>query len=322
MSQEYEQSTDYLQSLATSAMSKVHETKGNILQLFGAFARVDSDTVSFDFDLDKPNVAGPPSFADLLKGDSTVDAEVLRLNDEIEAWVNTYFPAISGGLRTIPDDWLVNVISGVTPFGIESTIFDLVWQRARDRAWKQAQSSAKTLSANMSARGFSIPNGALVDLNMELYAKVDDATAEVNRDQAIKDAEIKHELLKFAEEQAIKYKLGMMSAMVDLMKVFAVIPNNDIERDRIRASAMSAYYNALSQYYNIEVAFEELRLKAESTRAEVELKNAGNELEGARIKVSGNTGLAALGDAAQAFGTIAASAAAGASSLVAQIESL
>lgn len=322
MSTEYEQSTEYLQDLAASAMSKVHETKGNILQLFGAFSHVDSDHVGFSYAFNKPTVSGPPSFADLLTGNSTVDAEVLRLNTEIEAWVDKYFPAINGGLKTVPEDWLLNVISGVQPFGIESTIFDLVWQRARDRAWKQAQSSAKNLSANMSARGFSIPNGALVDLNMELYAKTDEALAEVNREQAIKDAEIKNDLLKFAEEQAIRYKLGMMDAMVSLLKAFAVIPNNDLERDRIRASAMSAYYSALSQYYNVEVAFEELRLKAESTRAEVALKNAGNELEGARIKVSGNAGLGALGEAAQAFGTIAASAAAGASSLVAQIESL
>jgi len=322
MSTEYNTATEFLQEMAAAALSNVDETKGNIMQLFGSSTNLSANPVVFSHTVVPPTITAPPRITDLFAGVSTTAPEIVRLNADIEAWIEQYFPAINACLRTIPEDWLCAVLSGTRPFGIDSTIFDLVWQRARDRAFRQSQSDAASMVANYSSRGFCIPQGAMLALQMEMSEKVAIALSDANRDAAIKDAEIKVEILKFAEEQALRYKLGILSAMADVLKVFALVPNNDIERERIRAQAMSSYYSALSQYYNIEVAFEELRLKAAELEMNKDFKNEEVRLDVARIKASSNSGLSALGTAAAAFGDIAAGASVAASTLVAQIESV
>lgn len=314
MASEYGSTTQFLQDKLTVALNKVHETKGNMLQLAGNKPNVGLS--KFDVTISKPVVGLPPKFSDLIETD-TARPEIVRLNDEADAYMEKYFPALSGGLLTLPEEWLINVISGLKPFGIDSTIFDMVWQKARDRAQKSRQSEQRSLEANMSARGFSLPNGALVELSDRLGQRVADELADVNRDQAIKDAEIKKDILLFAVEQALRYKLGLMQAMADLYKVWAIIPNNDVERMKARASTMTSFYNALGAYYNVEMAYEELKVKAEIARTNVEQSNAENKIKAYEAGTKNS-----LGDAAKAFGDIASGAASGAASITAQIESI
>lgn len=322
MASNYDGSTSYLQSLATSAMNKVSETKGNIIQLYGGAKDITAKQVNFEFDLEELVMAKPPKFSDMFNNVDTTNPEIIRLNNEIDGFVAKYFPNLSNCLQTIPDEWLCDVISGVRPFGIDSTIFDLVWNKARDRALAQGRSEARTIAANMSSRGFSMPNGAMVDMIMALDQKTSDMIADANREAMVKDAEIKHDMLKFAVSEAVKYKIGLLSALADMYKIFAVIPNNGIERERARTAAIAAYYNAVSDYHKIEMAFDELRLKAEETKADISLKNAANDLEAEKLKMGSNEGLRALGDAARSFGDIASQSAQSAGTLVAQIESL
>ena len=318
-SADYSAATAYLQALADRAELGLENVRGNVVNL-SSQGNAHARDVQFDYTVTAPNLGRPPQFSDMFRGADNTDPEIIRINAEVDAYIAKYFPSLSECLKTIPEDWLCDVISGVRPFGIDSTIFDLVWQRARDKARAQGQSEAKSLIANMSARGFSIPNGALIDLTHKLDQKISDMVAEANRDTTIKDAEIKHELLKFAEEQAIKYKIGLLQAMADMYKLWTILPNNAMERERTRAMAMSAFYNAISDYHKVELAFEELRMKAELSTAEVELRNVGNDLQAAQI--NNTTNIAPLGQVAAAFGDVASGAAAAASTLVAQIESL
>lgn len=318
-SADYSQATAFLQALADRATSGVEIVRGNIVNLSSQGTARARD-VRFEYDVDVPHITEPPRFSDMFQGADTTDPEIIRLNAEVDAYIAKYFPSLSDCLKTIPEDWLCDVISGVRPFGIDSTIFDLVWQRARDKARAQGQSEARSLIANMSARGFSIPNGALVELTRRLDQKTSDLVAEANRDTIIKDAEIKHDLLKFAEEQAIRYKIGLLQAMADMYKLWTILPNNAMERERTRAMAMSAYYNAIADYHKVELAFEELRMKAELSTAEIDLRNVQNGIQAAEVNNRSN--IAPLGQAAQAFGDVASGAAAAASTLVAQIESL
>lgn len=309
--------TGFLQQQASRALQGVENTQRAMFNLTTRPPGI-TDAV-FNATLTKPNTGSPPRFTDIVKsGDSTVFSLASDLDELADEYMAKYFPAISSGLKTLPEEWLINVISGVKPFGIDSTIFDLVWQKARDRAASAKRSEQRSLEAGMSARGFSLPPGSLVDLSLKLNQRVSDELADVNREQAIKDAEIKHELLKFAEEQALKYKLGLMQAMADFYRVWATIPNTDIEYAKVRASAMSDFYRALSSYYNVEIAFEELKLKAEQLRTGVIIANEENRVRAfdAAQKDMG------LGSAAQAFGTVASGAASAAGSIIAQIESI
>ena len=143
----------------------------------------------------------------------------------------------------------------------------------------------------------------------------------MNAEQAIKDAEIKLELMKFAAEQALNYKRGILSAMADFMRLWVSLPDKDMERARLKAQAMGQFYSALSSYYNVEVAFEELSLKAKQATADVDISVDRNRIANANSADEAGKA-AALGQAARAFADISSQAANSAGTLVAQIESL
>ena len=320
MASGYDGTTQALIDVAQSALEQVAGTRTSIINLSGA-GEINTDEQHSEFEVAAtPKLQAPPKLSDFLNESDPFNTKELLgyLNDMAEGYLDKYFPAINNCLRTLPEEWLCGVISGIKPYGLDDTVFDHIWQKQRDRAHAARLSEQATLEANMSARGFSMPPGALVDLSMKLSRRDSDALQDVNRDVTIKQAEIKLDLLKFAEQEALRYKLGLMQAMADLYKVWAVLPEQEGKQAEARARAMAAYYQAIGSYYDVEVAFENLRLRAEELRVNVELDNQ-------RIKVQANAGVTqptALGAVAQAFGDIASGAASAASTLVAQIESL
>src|SRR5690554_3088827 len=261
-----------------------------------------------------------PQFSDMFDpdGSNAGNQAVLGLNDKVDAWLAKYFPSINGQFQNVPEDWLVGVISGVKPYGTDSTVFDLVWHKARDRAYQTVTSERRTLEAAFSQRGFTLPPGALVDATAQSEQRGTDAILDVNRDEAIKDADIKKEILQYAVGIASQLKQGILNTSAEFFRVYHSAYNNDLERARIRASAYSSYYNALSTYYGVEVSWEELRLRAAELKAGVD-----GGIDRNRIAASTGGGAAAAHAAAsQGFSQIAAGAASAAGSLVAEIESI
>lgn len=314
-SSEYASTTNNLMTIAERALMEAQNTRGWI----GAFNSVVVPDTQFRHSVKRPSLGPAPKFSELFENGDSTAPEIIRLNNEADAWMNKYFPAISGCLRTLPEDWLCGVISGTKPFGMDKTVFELVWHRARDRAYRSANTSTRSAEAAFSSRGFSLPPGALVATMAQFESEADRAIAEVNVAEAIKDAEIKLDLLKFAEEQAIRLKLGIMDAMARFYQMWFAMPDRDIERARIRAQAMSAFYAALSSYHNVEVAFEQLRLEAAKAGLTADLRSDDRQMDAANIL---RAGLPAVGQVAQAFGNIASGAASAAGTLVAQIESI
>lgn len=312
----YDATTTQLFTKLSQAMGELENTRNMIWNLAPdppGTPAVHSKTLVFD-----ANVGKPPKATDVFDTKGIDDTTMVWLNDKVDEYIAKYFPELNACLRNLPEEWLCNVISGVKPFGIDSTIFDLVWQRARDRANAEGLSARRTLEATSSAHGFCLPTGALLSASIQMEKKRVDLVNDTNREVMLQDATIKKEILLFAEEQALRYKLGIMQAMADMFKAWMIVPNSDLERARIRGEALNTYYNALGAYWNVEIAIEELKLKAETLRVNTELQNVDMDIR-AFAAARGDGG---LGDAAQAFGAIAGQAANAAGSLVAQIESL
>ena len=312
----YPTTTNNLFGIANRALTEAINTRGWIVNL-NTKRRVKE--ANFSHKVDKPVIQAPPVFSELFEGGDTTSREIVRLNGEADEWIEKYFPAINGCLKTVPEDFLCNVISGVKPFGLDQTVFEMVWNKARDRAYRAQANETKTLAATFSGAGFSLPPGAMVAALTESRARASESIAEVNIEQAIKDAEIKLELLKFAEEQAIRLKLGIMSSMADFYRMWFAMPDRDLERARVRAQAMGTFYQALSSYHNVEVAFQRLELESAKSAADVSVQNARINLEaGADLDAN----VSALGRAVNAFGSIASGAASAAGSLVAEVENI
>lgn len=308
---------------ATTA--KLFDTASNAIQMASlTAARIGAPTnpslkeATLSFSPRNISMRAPPKFSDLFDGvgDNT-DGIIAGLNDKVDEWLAKYFPSINGSFQNLPEDWLVGVISGVKPFGIDSTIFDLVWHKARDRAYRTTASEQRTLMAAFSQRGFTLPPGALVDAISQSEQRSTDAILDVNRDEAIKDADIKNDILKHAVSIAAQLKTSILNTSAEFFRAYYSVYGLDSEKARARAQAYSAFYGALSSYYGVETSMEQIRLQAAIGKVD-----ANQAIDKHRISVFAESGAAsAHAQASRGFSEIAASSANAAGSLVAEIES-
>lgn len=300
---------ELLADLAEDALRSARETASRI----GSSVPSITDA-TFEFNPDKPNLQPPPAFSDLFPGTDSSQEQIRYLDGEVEKWIDKYFPELNECLRSKPEEWICNILSGTNEYGLNATVFEIVWQRARDRAYRASATEQGTLQAQFSERGFAAPPGVLLYAQNEAEQRASQAIGEVNREQMIRESEIKLDLLKFAEEQAIRLKLGIMDALRAFYIQWAQLPDKDIERSRIRAQAQASLYAALSSYYNVELGFEELRLRSAQVKAGISIDNN-------RVRVSnldsGRNG--ALGQAVQGFAGVASATGSAGGALFADI---
>ena len=312
MSSQFDASANFLREHAEDAMRSARETAsrihGSAVPLTGA---------AMEFTLEKPALTKPPEFSDLFPGADSTSAEVIRLNGEVEKWIDKYFPELPGSLRSDPEQWAHKIITGTDPFGDSKAVIDALWHEARDRAQRDAGSARRTLEATFSERGFSLPPGALVRLSADAEREASQAIANVNRTETAKMAELKVDLIKFAEETAVRLKLGIMDSLRAFYMAWISLPDKDIERSRVHAQAQASLYGALSSYHNVQLGFEQLRLRA--VEATVQASNDGDRNKIAAYTNSQSAG--ALANAVRGFSDISAASANAQSSLVAEITS-
>lgn len=240
------------------------------------------NTPAFNYSPGAIDAGDAPKFSDLLDGADNSNPLIAELNSTVDQWLEKYFPAINGSFRSLTEDWCASVIGGTQPFGTASTVFEVVWQKSRDRAYRTASSEQRQLEASLSSRGFSMPVGALADLISQSEQGASAAILDVSRDQAIKDADIKADLLKHATSLATQLKLGILSASADYFRAIYSVHGTALEKARIQAQLYSTYYGALANYANVEVSIEELRLRAAQVQANVSLSGEDLKLRAAQ----------------------------------------
>lgn len=307
-----EDTIDFLQDTVNDALRTARETTSRIQNNFAP----PLSKPSLSYTLQKPVIEPPPNFGDLLPGDTTGET-VAFLDGEVEKWLEQYFPELTACLRTKPEEWLCGILTGQKPFGLDKSVFEAEWHISRDRETRARESAVQQIRVDFSNRGFSLPPGALVGAVAREEERMSDAIADVNRAQTIRAEEIKLDLMKFAEEQAIRLKLGIMQALADFYRQWLDIPNKDLEAGRIKAMAYSSLTSALANYYQVELGFEQIRLRAAESRMEGGISNDRNVIAASNVNNSAD----ALATAVRAFGDAAAAAANAQSALQAEIAS-
>lgn len=315
MASDYSSTTDQLFQNASLAMSNATSS----LASMGTAVKPTLLNPTFSYSVAAKNFGNAPVFSDLFDGADSTDTDIAALNDQVDEWLAKRFPAINSGFANVPEDYLVNVIAGTKPFGIDKTVFDLIWSQNRDRAYQTARSERASLEANFSSRGFSLPPGALVDQLAASERKATDAILDGLREQAIKEADIKVQILQQAVEIAAQLKQGILSLSAEYFKAFYSVYTLSNETARIKAEAYQAYYQALSTFYNVEVNWESLRLQAAKEGAEV-----GVDTDRNRIGLYSAQGQVneAYAEAVKGFTSLAGQANTAAGSLTVQIESV
>jgi hypothetical protein len=314
MSSEYDSTTAALLAQATRAVALASGSAGRI----NLATKPTLKETSFTYTPPTIALGAPPKFSDLFDGADNSGANYNVLNDQVDAWLAKYFPAINGSFKTLPEDYAANIISGVKPYGSDTTVFERVWSRMRDRTYRTAHSELRTAEARFSNQGFSLPPGAMVAAQADIERRATEAILEVNVEQAVKEADICKELLMQAVQIAAQLKLGILNTSAEFFRAYYGLKQLDVDSARIRAQAYQSFYSALSTYYDVEVAQARLQLQARETRAQVD-----SSIDRNRVGIYGANGVAsAHAQASRGFSDIAAQSAAAAGTLVAQIESV
>lgn len=290
---------------------------GNARSAEGRLAAIDVTTTvpDLNYTVKQPNMPLPTSLGELLSPDNSSET-IKFLDAESEKWLDKFFPEIQACLRTAPEEWLCGIITGQKPFGMNKAVFEAIWHEGRDREYRARNSAVRQLHSEFSGRGFSLPVGAHVAAITQAEETASDAIGQVNRQQMSEDARIKLDLLKFAEEQAIRLKLGVLQAMADFYRQWIELPDKDLEASRLKTQAYATFQEALSSYYRVQLGFEELRLQAANLEHSSKIDSNRLKVDAARTWDSRNAG---LGQAVQAYGEVAAAASSAASTLTANV---
>jgi len=294
-------SINFLQGFANQALSRAAGLSGRIPTNYSA----NLTSPSFSHKVGSFTGDRPPRLSDMLASETDSTQASLRfLDGETEKWMAKYFPELNATLGQAPERWLAEILSGESPFGLSDQAFESVWHAGRDRAYRAASTETAQIKKLFAGSGFTLPPGAMVAAISAAEERASDAIAEVNRDQVNRAEEIKLDLLKFAEEQAIRLKLGILDSLASFYRQWVALPDKDIERLKTKAQMYSALQSALSSYHNVELGFEDLRLKA------AEIKH-GASIDTEKLKVgliAAQPGGAAMANAVQAFANAAGSA--------------
>ena len=295
-------------SFAESALSSARSVSSRINSFTPNIAGGD-----LGFTVRPLNMAKPLALSDMLQSDNS-QAQLSWLDAETEQKIDQYFPEINGCLRYSPEQWLCGIITGQKPFGLSSEVFEAVWHESRDREYRARNSAVEQIRSEFSQRGFRAPPGAMYKAILQVEEAASDAIGGVNRAQTVKNAEIKLDLLKFAESEAIKLKLGIFQAITDYYRVLASLPNNAIEASRMKVAAYSSFNDSMANFHRVQLGFEELRLQAAKLRMD-------GQLDKSRIQVAAMDGSrnTAIGQATDAFAKVAAQAASSAGTINANI---
>lgn len=276
---------------------------------------VDVNEANLEYTADLPSISTPAELSDYLT-DTNRQSVLSFIEGQTNTLIDQYFPEIGSCLKYTPEQWLCGILTGQKPLGLSAEVFEAVWHQSRDREYRARNSAVAQLRVECSMRGFSLPTGALVQATMEAEERASDAVADVNRAQTGRDAEIKLDLLKFAEEQALQIKRNILQSVTDLYRTLSALPSNELEASRMKVSVYESFNRALSDIHRVQLGFEELRLQAANLRM-------NGKLDEDRIRVAASDGSrnGALGQAVQAFARVAEGAASAAGTLNASIVS-
>lgn len=297
-------------SLIESALSTARETTSRIANVVSPALLNPNLRYTFD----KPTLSKPPSFGEILPGD-TSGSTIQFLDAEVDKLVEQYFPELNACFKDTPERWCCGIITGATPLGLSQDAFDLVWHQGRDRESRSRTAEVRNIAARFSASGFTLPPGAMLAAIAQAEERASDAVSDVNRTQTVRDLELKWEMLKFAEEQAIHYKLGMMRLVAEMYNFFLQVPARDVDVFRAKAQAYAASQDALSSFYRVELGFEELRMRAAEVRLGGDISNDRNRIASSQ----GTSAASALATAARGFTDTASAAANAQSALIADL---
>lgn len=210
--------------------------------------------------------------------ESQRDKLIAMLTGELANYFTTYYPLASDAFDEAIN-WMVNTITlGGT--GINPTVEAQIWQRGRDRILIDGQRAEAQAMDEFTARGFSLPPGALTaKINATRFEGMK-AIGEFSRDAAIKQAEIEIENIRFAVDAAVKARMSAMAAASDYIRALMSGPETAARVASINSDAKARMLAATADLYRARLARDELAMKVPIINVTEATKISGLAMEG------------------------------------------
>lgn len=228
-----------------------------------------------------------------------------KLTDDINDFLNMWFPNFAACLQTSVDNWICDTITTGAD-GIPVVVENAIWNRSREKELQDAYRRESEAITEFSGRGFSLPAGVLLIQLDAIRQDVANKVATSSREQAIKQAEIQIDTIKFAIEQGVKMRLGVVAALIDFMRAKLGLYSLIKERAVSFVEAKRSLWQAAAAYYQALVAAEGLHLEWEKLRSDTAVKM--NEIFANFVNNNTRSRVQAALGAANAMGDIAAAA--------------
>lgn len=166
-------------------------------------------------------------------------------------------------------------------YGIETDDEAALWDRARSRELEGALAESETLIAEAAARGFPLPPGDMAIALQRANQKLQDKMSAVNRDIALKRADLYVENRKFTIEQTRQLEQILIGFHNSIMERSLNAAKAAMEVAISVYNAQVARFNAQLDAYKTEASVFESRVRAQLVRVEI----YRTQMEGKRIEV-------------------------------------
>jgi hypothetical protein len=223
-----------------------------------------------------------PSVPDVENASLTYEAQrdqlIALLTDELANFYTTYYPLAADAFDEAVN-WMVNVIT-VGGTGLAPGVEEQLWQRGRDRIVADGLRAEAQIMDEFSARGFSLPSGAMTARIDAARFESMKAVGDLSRDVTIRQAEIEIENLRFAVDQAVRARMGAMAAASDYIRALMSGPDIAARVASINSDAKARMMSATADLYRARLARDELAMKVPYTNTTEGVKVTGLFMDG------------------------------------------
>lgn len=226
------------------------------------------DAVSFD-------VAAIPDF------DVTVPA-INLVAPSVKPYVEG--PPFTSTLLTQCEADLLRALQEGTWTGLPGDVETAMWDRAREREYRQQADALATLDRDMSVLGYAYPPGVYLDAKIKIQTETNYTIAGLSREIMIKQAELTLQNITEARKVAVELE----GKMIDYTNS---VNNRTFESQKYLTEAAIAIYNSGVQIYQAQLRGYEVQATVYDTRikgllANVEIIKAHVQYEEAQASIN------------------------------------
>lgn len=201
---------------------------------------------------------------------------IAMVNGYVDAMLAKYNPRYAEQMAAI-EDQLATYMAGGT--GLNPAVENAIYERSRNKADAEARKVREGALADMAARGFTLPSGALTSAIQQARQSAADINASASREIVVMQAEMEQKNLQFAVTTSTALRTTLLNASLSYMQNLISINGQAIEFAKSVLGAIVETYGITQRIfaakldaYRTEAAIYETQLK--SALAGVELYKA------------------------------------------------